>query len=292
MSRPVPRTIALYAHEHPRGAVEWAQHLLEVATSAGVEVHASSEDATRLRLEPRTGLVLDGSPALDGVDLAMALGGDGTMLRALRAVAGSEVPVFAFNFGAIGFLATVDQDERDDGLARALAGDFELLELPVLEARWGDGERALALNDISLHRRADERVAQLAYRLEGEQLGAVRCDGLVAATPVGSTGYNLANGGPVLAWGVEGFVVSFIAPHTIAARALVGAPADTLVVTNISEREWVDVMNDGRVVGLLEPGGELEVRFGRERALLAQMRDSSFYRRLREKFGRLAYDVT
>ena len=84
-----------------------------------------------------------------------------------------------------------------------------------------------AINDVSFHRKPGLRVADLAYAIGGEEVGRVRCDGLVVATPAGSTGYNLANGGPVMAWGVEGFVVSFIAPHSLTARALVVAPRTT-----------------------------------------------------------------
>jgi NAD+ kinase len=226
--------------------------------------------------------------AVAGAELAVVLGGDGTMLRALRTFAGRRIPVFAFNFGAIGFLSTVDHDELDGGLRRALSGDFEVLGLPALSVECA-GQRRLAVNDVSFHRRPDDRVAQLAYAIEDERLGEVRCDGLVASTPVGSTGYNLANGGPVLAWGVEGYVVSFIAPHTLTARALVAATDDPLVVTNLSSRDGVDVMTDGRTVGTVEPGQELEVRFDHDQALLAQLPGSSFYHRLRQKFGRLAY---
>jgi NAD+ kinase len=132
-------------------------------------------------------------------------------------------------------------------------------------------------------------VAILGYSVGAEQLGRVRCDGLVAATPVGSTGYNLANGGPVLAWGVEGYVVSFIAPHTLTARALVVAPGDPLTVVNESEREAVDVTYDGRPAGELAPGAALELRFHDDQVLLAQLDGASFYHRFRDKFGRLAY---
>jgi NAD+ kinase len=122
-----------------------------------------------------------------------------------------------------------------------------------------------------------------------ERLGQVRCDGLVVSTPVGSTGYNLANGGPVLAWGVEGFVVSFIAPHTLTARALVVAPTDPLSVVNLSERDPVDVTTDGRPVDELPPGAEVEIRFEHDQVLIAQIPGVSFYHRLQERFGRLAY---
>ena len=97
--------------------------------------------------------------------------------------------------------------------------------------------------------------------MEGEQLGEVRCDGLVVATPAGSTGYNLANGGPVLAWGVEGYVVSFIAPHTLTARALVVAPGDVLSVTNRSREEDVEMTTDGRRVCVLPREQTISVRF-------------------------------
>ena len=150
------------------------------------------------------------------------------------------------------------------------------------------GERShLAFNDVSLHRRMGDRVAELSYFLDGEEVGSVRCDGIVVCTPAGSTGYNLANGGPVMAWGVEGFGVSFIAPHSLAARSLVVAPDDGLRILSRSEH-GVDLSVDGRPAGALEPGTELQARFVSDAAVLAQQPGTSFYRRLREKFGRLS----
>ena len=116
----------------------------------------------------------------------------------------------------------------------------------------------------------------------------MRCDGLVVATAAGSTGYNLANGGPVLAWGVEGYVVSFIAPHSLTARALVVSPTDVLEVHNRSREEPVEVHVDGRPVLELLPGEDVHVEFARATASLAQLPGASFYHRLRERFGRLA----
>jgi NAD+ kinase len=198
------------------------------------------------------------------------------------------VPVFAINYGAIGFLATVEPWELEEGFRRALRGEFDVLELPGLLAATAQGDR-LAVNDVSLHRRPDGRVAELAYSVEGEQLGEVRCDGLVVATPAGSTGYNLANGGPVLAWGVEGYVVSFIAPHTLTARALVVAPGDTLEVTNRSRIEEVDVSTDARQICALAPEATMRIQFRHAQSLLAQAPGASFYNRLRDKFGQLSY---
>jgi NAD+ kinase len=241
--------------------------VFELAHEAGVEVHVSADEAERHGLEARDGLVIGNEPE-EKPDVALVLGGDGTILSTLRRYSQTRVPVFAVNYGAIGFLATVEPWELEQGVRHALAGEFDVMELPELVASVGAGGQA-AINDMSFHRRPHGRVAELAYSVAGEELGEVRCDGLVAATPAGSTGYNLANGGPVLAWGVEGFVVSFIAPHTLTARSLVVAPGDVLEVRNRSREEEVDMTTDGQMVGPLAPEGTVAIRFEESRALRA-----------------------
>ena len=162
-----------------------------------------------------------------------------------------------------------------------------MLQLPTIAVGRPEGTWT-AMNDISVHRKPGHRVADLAYGLAGEEIGRVRCDGLVVATPQGSTGYNLANGGPVMAWGVEGYVVSFVAPHSLTARALVIAPGDLLTINNASREEPVEVHVDGRPSCELPPGEDLHVDFAGSHGTLAQLPGASFYHRLRERFGRLA----
>jgi len=220
-------------------------------------------------------------------DLCIVLGGDGLILSALRTTTGTRTPVFGINFGRVGFLAAVEADQIELGLDRAFAGDTELIDLPGLDVTMG-GQKSIALNDVSFSRRPRGGVAELSYRIAGEEVGHVRCDGLVAATATGSTGYNLANNGPILAWGVDGYVVSYIAPHTLTARALVVAPEDVLHVVNHRSRDGVDTAVDGRQVGELSPGAEAEVRYRRNVARLAELPGSNFYHRIREKFGHLA----
>ena len=195
--------------------------------------------------------------------------------------------MFAVNYGEVGFLATIDPNGLEEDFARAFAGEFDTIELPTISVGRPDGTWS-ALNDISVHRKAGLRVADLGYALAGEEIGRVRCDGLVIATPQGSTGYNLANGGPVLAWGVEGYVVSFIAPHSLTARALVVAPSDELTINNASREEPVEVHVDGRPTLELPPGEDIHIEFGLTYGTLAQIPGASFYHRLRERFGRLA----
>jgi NAD+ kinase len=227
------------------------------------------------------------APVPPDADLCIALGGDGTILHGLRAYASTGVPVFGINFGEVGFLATVEPDGVTAGVELALRGEFDTLSLPGIEVTSGNNSW-LAMNDVSFHRQQGLRVADLAFDVADEEVGRVRCDGLVIATPAGSTGYNLANGGPVMAWGVEGLAVSFIAPHSLTARALVVAPQDAIAVRSRSQEEPVDVSIDGRPKCELAPGGRVSARFKDGVGTLAQVPGASFYHRLREKFGRLA----
>jgi NAD+ kinase len=279
------REITVFTHRHAEETAPTLERLAGEASRAGVTLRLDEEETQKHWLSPAPGLELN-APVKDEVELCVVLGGDGTILRALQRYVGTGVPVFAINFGEIGFLATVERQDSADGIRRALDGDFELLRLPAIMLDMPTGAQA-AINDVAIHRKVGERVAEIAYALDDEVVGNVRCDGLVVSTPAGSTGYNLANGGPVMAWGVEGFVVSFIAPHSLTARALVVAPGDRLTIYNRS-RIPLDVAVDGRPAGELPAGGTIDARFAGEIGTIAQLPHSSFYRRLREKFGRLA----
>ena len=280
------QTVALVTHSHPPSATEAVARAMSVAAESECRLIASAAEIAKHEGAAEGVEVTKTLPPEP--DLCLVLGGDGSLLWALRQYAGTGVPVFGINFGTVGFLAAAERDQLDDGLRRAMSGDFEVLDLPGLDVK-AEGAEGVALNDVSFIRRPEGRVAVLSYGIAGEEVGNVRCDGLVAATPAGSTGYNLANGGPILAWGVEGYVVSYIAPHTLTARALVVAPEDVLRVGNAAGREPVEVAVDGEVLCELAPGGEAEVRFRENVGRLAQLPGTSFYHRIREKFGHLAH---
>jgi NAD+ kinase len=279
------KTAVLITHSHPPGPTEAIAAAVAAARDTGWQIVATPGELAKHgefvgEIEKVEQLPKD-------PDLCLVLGGDGSILHVLRRFARTGVPVFGVNFGTVGFLAAVERDCAEEGIRRAFAGEIEVLELPGLEIEV-DGRARVALNDVTFSRRPHDRVAELSYKITGEEVGHVRCDGLVAATPVGSTGYNLANHGPILAWGVEGYVVSYIAPHSLTARALVVAPGDVLHVGNAAGREPVDIAVDGDPVGELVPGAETEVRFSAAVGRLAQFPGSSFYQRIREKFGHLA----
>lgn len=294
-TKPDPiRRISVLTRSHPEDTAAAMRELFAIAAQAGVPVLVPQDETQKHGFDSAAAaagdsgaeVVINADPA-DIPDLCVVLGGDGTVLRALRKYAGRKVPVFGINFGRIGFLATAERAELESSVKQALAGEFDVLRLPALTLVRADGEWR-AFNDVGVHRKPDGQVAELAFSLGGNEVTRVRCDGLIAATPAGSTGYNLANGGPILAWGVEGYVVSFISPHTLTARPLVVAPQDVLHVRNRAGRDTLDITVDGGHVGELPPGGEIEIGFRDDVGLLAQLPGTNFYDRFREKFGRLS----
>jgi NAD+ kinase len=274
----------LITPNHPEDASQAVAAAAEAAEAASVQLVATPDEHQKHgEAAARLERVEDG----ERPHVCIVLGGDGSILYALRRFADTGVPVFGINFGTIGFLTAVERDELDEGLRRAFSGDYEVMDLPALRVDLAV-DLPVALNDVSFVRRPHGRVAELSYAIGEEEVGSVRCDGLVAATPAGSTGYNLANAGPILAWGVKGYVVSFIAPHTLAARALVVAPDDALQVRNAPGREPVEISLDGEAAGELAAGDELEIRFEESVSRLAQLPGANFYHRIQQKFGKLA----
>jgi NAD+ kinase len=278
------KTAALITHSHPPAATEAVPIASAAAKAAGWRLVADQGELDKHGAEA-AGIELE----KDGEtpDLCLVLGGDGTILHALRRFAGTRVPVFGVNFGTVGFLAAVERGDAEEGIIRALDGEIETIELPAIRVEAG-GRSGIGFNDVTLQRKPHDRIAELSYRVATAEVGHVRCDGLVAATPVGSTGYNLANQGPILAWGVKGYVVSYIAPHSLTARALVVAPDDVLTVENAPDREAVEIALDGTAFGELDSGDGLEVSFVDNAGCLAQLPGTSFYGRIRDKFGHLA----
>ncbi len=288
MSEVTRTRVALMTHESVHGIESPVRTLLAACSERGVELCIDHQEAAGDRLAALGVHVIDDVTKDPGVQVCITLGGDGTILRALRGFTGTGVPVFAVNFGQVGFLATAEPVDLVETFAQALDGAFDRLEVPgVTIAVEGREGTHFGINDVSIHRQMGSRVAELGYGVDEAVLGAIRCDGLVACTPAGSTGYNLANGGPILAWGVEGYGVSFIAPHSLTARSIVVSPNDNLIVENRG-KDALEVLVDGRPNGVLvDPGRRVTLGYRPAAAVLAQLPGSSFYARLREKFGHL-----
>jgi NAD+ kinase len=220
----------------------------------------------------------------DDADLAVVLGGDGTTLRALHRFLGTGVPVIGVNFGRVGFLSAMGPEDMEEGLRRAFAGERRIVELPTLDVNV-DGVEAVAVNDVVCATSAIGRMVELAWAVDGEDLGVQPCDGVICASSTGSTAYNLSSGGPVLVWGLDAMAVTFVSPHSLHARPLVVPRGLDLTVRNDTRNAPVKVIADGMPIGELAPGRQATVRLGERRGLLALLPEMTFFHRYRETFA-------
>ncbi|CAB4694330.1 MAG: NAD(+)/NADH kinase [Actinobacteria bacterium] len=260
---PVSRA-AVVSHGRTRDVSGALKRLRATAALAGVELLPDDE--------------------VDGADLVVVLGGDGTMLRALTRTLDLAIPVIGVNFGRVGFLTSMGPDDLEAGLARAFAGEYRVAELATLDVEIG-GTRHVAINDTVVAGSTLGRMIELDYAIRGEPIGSLPCDGLICATPAGSTAYNLSNGGPVLVWGLDAAVLSFVAPHSLHVRPLVIGRGSDLVVRNASPEAQATVLIDGHAVGDLEPGADVSLCIGDRRSRIAMLPEQTFFRRYADVFG-------
>jgi NAD+ kinase len=253
---------AVLIHGQPERIGDAESRVERLAGAAGVELVSLGE----------------GSP-----DLVLALGGDGTMLRALRATLGTATPVFGVNFGRMGFLTSAEGEHLEEALPRVFSGEFRIVEVCTLAASLADGPH-VAVNDVVVTSAQPGRMVELGWEIGGYELGSQPCDGLICCTPSGSTAYNLSNGGPVMMWGLDAMAITFVAPHSLHARPLVIPRGHDLSVTNRSPAQDVSVLVDGKSVGGLEPGTRLSVSLGEQTAALAVLPEVSFFTRYHAVF--------
>src|SRR5690242_6625895 len=271
------RRAAVITHGKPVTIGPALDRLEKVAREAGVELLLPDEEVEKHGVgEPEADLT--------GADIAVVLGGDGTMLRALQRFLGTTVPVIGVNFGRVGFLASIQPNELGSGLARVFSGDYRVVQLTTLAVE-AVGVRAPAVNDVVVLSSIKGRMIELAWAFGGVDLGVQPCDGMICATPSGSTAYNLSNGGPVLVRGLDAMAVTFIAPHSLHARPLVVPRGLDVTVRNETADVACTLLVDGRKVGDLEPGGGVDVRLCDERSLLATLPETTFFSRYRETFS-------
>ena len=268
---------AVVTHGKPQTIGPALARLTTVAREAGVELRLGEDESAKHGLDPENGDSSD-------VDIAVVLGGDGTMLRALGRYLGAGVPVIGVNFGRVGFLASISRDELEEGIARVFAGEYLVEELPTLEVEVGE-ERRVAVNDLVVTSAVVGRMIQLEWAVGGEALGRLACDGVVCSTPPGSTGYNFSNGGPVLVWGLDAMAITFVAPHSLSARPLVVPRGSELIVWNRTPDVAATALVDGHRVADLAPGGRAVARVGAQRSQLANLPETTFFSRYRRTFA-------
>jgi len=252
------------------------------APSRGIDLYGEE------RLEPFWNRDI---PSLEGVslDALLTFGGDGTLLRGARLPGTRETPILGVNLGRVGFLTTATRDTLDPALDALVTGRYTIERRQVLHAEICDdhgGCRAgqMAVNDIAVHKGGVARVVRVNVLIEGENVGPYSADGIIVATPTGSTAYSLSAGGPIVVPGVEAMVVTPIAAHTLAVRPLVVPASFHIVIEPMAG--WSDdllVSFDGQTGTTLAPGERVEVCRADHRVCLIRLDTDGYFERMRQK---------
>ena len=275
-----PEKVMLIVHPERPVALELATKCAGGLLARGVKVVAPEEAPAGLDV-PRTDVA-------EAIDLVVVFGGDGSILRGSEVARAHDVPLLGINLGHVGFLAELDEEEADGIVDHIVAGDYVIQERMTLDVRVVRDGRTLAtswaLNEASVEKAARERMIQVVAEVDGRPLSEWGCDGVLFATPTGSTGYAWSAGGPVVWPTVEAMLLVPVSAHALFARTMVVSSSTALALEVLPRSPSAVLWCDGRRLIPLEPGDRVEVERGSRPVRLARLRDSLFVDRLVAKF--------
>jgi len=288
------RRVLLLAHTGRDAAREVTLAFCKALTGQGLHVRMLDKEVAELELDPASydpPIELAGEVADAGADceVAVVVGGDGSILRAAEVTWSSGTPVLGVNLGHVGFLAEAESDDVEATIEAIVQRTWTPEDRLTLDVRaYRDGElvtQTFALNEASVEKAARERMIEVVVEIDGRPLSRWGCDGVVLSTPTGSTAYNFSAGGPVVWPGVEALVVVPISAHALFARPMVVAPDSVVAVEVIARTDGAGVLwCDGRRAVDLPPGARIEVRRGDRPVRLARLHRGPFTDRLVAKF--------
>ncbi|MDN5893074.1 MAG: NAD kinase [Nocardioides sp.] len=297
MSAPLSdlRRVLLLTHTGREDAREVARAFCKALTAHGIVVRLVDSEAAQLAVdagsyEPALEIVsADDRPSRD-CEIAVVIGGDGTILRAAELTHGTTTPLLGVNLGHVGFLAEAESDDVESTIEAIVARRYTAEERLTIDVSVYQGKELLsstfALNEASVEKAARERMLEVVVEIDGRPLSRWGCDGVVCATPTGSTAYNFSAGGPVVWPGVEALLMVPISAHALFARPMVVAPTSVLAVEVLARTEGAGVLwCDGRRTVDLPPGARIEVRRGASPVRLVRLHEAPFTDRLVAKFG-------
>ncbi|KAA9135988.1 NAD kinase [Microbacterium caowuchunii] len=288
-----PRHILVVAHARRDDTVEAAERVIQELRSAGAVPVLSEEDRSELiQILPECADLpaLGADVPLADIELAIVLGGDGTILRAAELVRGGTAPVLGINLGHVGFLAESERDDMDEAVARVIARDYRVEERLALSVRVKDVSGAViyetwALNEATVEKASRERMLEVVIEVDGRPLSSFGCDGVVVSTPTGSTAYNFSAGGPVIWPTVEAIAVVPLSAHALFAKPLVLGPEASVAIEVLARTNGTGILwCDGRRSHDLPPGARVVVRRSVEPVRLARLHPAAFTDRLVDKF--------
>lgn len=283
----MPREALLVTHTGRQASTGHARTVARDLAAAGFTVRALAGEAEDLDLPDV--VTVDAEKAADGVEIVFALGGDGTLLRAAELARPVGAPLLGINLGRVGFLAEAEIDDLDqavrDVVARRYTVDERLTVDVTVEQDGNQLVRSWALNEATVEKGDRERMLEVLVEVDGRPLSRYGCDGVVCATPTGSTAYAFSAGGPVVWPEVEALLLVPISAHALFSRPLVTAPTSTLAITIEPYTHFAVLSCDGRRVFELAPGNRVVVRRGALPVRVVRLRPRPFTDRLVAKFG-------
>ena len=280
------RSVLLVAHTGRPGAVSAAHELTKRLAAAGLAVRVLDTEADDLSLSDVEAVPV-AAAAADGAELVIALGGDGTLLRAAELSRPALTPLLGINLGHVGFLAEVDRSDLESTAERIVAQSYDVEERLTLDVTVIRDHEVVAdnwaLNDVSVEKASRERMLDTLVEVDGRPLSRWTGDGIVCATPTGSTAYAFSAGGPVVWPAVQALLVVPISAHALFARALVISPASRITV-HVYSADGAIAFCDGRRTMDVREGDRVEVGRGAKPVRLARLRTAPFTDRLVDKF--------
>lgn len=254
--------------------------------------HAAPSTDVVLAFEPALHELVPRAERMDAdtpIEALITLGGDGTFLRGTRVLDGREVPILGVNLGRLGFLTACGGDDAEDALRRFARGDYVAEPRMMLEAQLSRSgvplESWFALNDVVLHAGGKARVIRMVIDANGERIASYAADGLILATPTGSSAYSLSSGGPIVHPELESICVTPISPHTLTVRPILLAPSTTVSLRVADDESEQLITVDGQESAEFVYGDVLTVRRATRRALLVRFPETTFFARMRHKMG-------
>ncbi|MDN3444902.1 NAD kinase [Microbacterium sp. APC 3901] len=287
------RNILVVAHAGREATVEAARKVVDELRGAGARPVLPPDESGDLRaVDPHFADVdiLGETVQQDELELAIVLGGDGTILRAAELVRGCSAPVLGINMGHVGFLAEIDRDDMDAAVRRVIDRDYEVEERLALSVRVKDADGAVvyetfALNEATVEKASRERMIEVVLEIDGLPLSSFGCDGMVVSTPTGSTAYNFSAGGPVIWPSVEAIAVVPLSAHALFAKPLVVSPDAAVAIEMLEGTSGSGILwCDGRRSHDLPPGARVVVRKSSRPVRLARLHPTQFTNRLVRKF--------
>ena len=271
-------SFALFPNPNKNGSLEIAKDILKLLLKEGHTAYTLSEFSDELNI-----------PSFETkhhtLDFIITFGGDGTILRVLHHYPHIKAPVIGINLGSLGFMANIPVDQALDRITDILNGNYIVHKRMVMDGSIAPNPECHAINEIVVHRGSNPHLVELAVTVDGEYLNTFSADGLIVATPNGSTAYSLASGGPIVMPNLEAMILTPISPHTLSDRPLVLMPKNELQIQYISDKDPVEVNYDGFAPFSLSTSETLTIRKSERTFDLVDFPNYDFLETLRNKLG-------